>query len=265
MTYWQFHFIYTLPVLVILSLALFFKKIKPSKTAWMGLGLLTLLAIVYTTPWDNYLVYKKVWGYPETGVSMTFGYVPIEEYFFFVVQTFISSFFVFIFIFTEKSWLQRQAPESFRINWFFLIVGTSLCFTFAGLTWSAINIESVGLRQYVYLLLILSWSLPVFCLQWIFGADLLWQNKRLFIIGVAVPTIYFSFVDSLALESGIWHLSPTYTTGVLIANLPIEEALFFVVTNMMVVQGMILFLHPQSARRLTGVFRYGNYLRSESY
>ena len=30
-------------------------------------------------------------------------------------------------------------------------------------------------------------------------------------------------------------------------------SIVFVVTNMMVVQGMILFLHPQSARRLTGV------------
>ena len=53
----------------------------------MVLGLI-LVAVTYTTPWDNYLVATGVWWYDENLVTgVTFGYVPIKEYTFFVVQT----------------------------------------------------------------------------------------------------------------------------------------------------------------------------------
>ena len=47
-----------------------------------------LVAIVYTTPWDNYLVATNVWWYdPQLVSGVTIGWVPIEEYTFFVLQT----------------------------------------------------------------------------------------------------------------------------------------------------------------------------------
>ena len=50
-----------------------------------------LLAVVYTTPWDNYLVATNVWWYDQGLVTgWTIGYVPIEEYTFFVVQTLLT-------------------------------------------------------------------------------------------------------------------------------------------------------------------------------
>ena len=46
----------------------------------------------------------------------------------------------------------------------------------------------------------------------------------------------------VAITLGIWKLSPTYTTGLTLAGLPIEEGLFFLFTNLFVVQGLILWL-----------------------
>ena len=55
---------------------------------------LTLIAVVYTTPWDNYLVATGVWYYDHRLVlNWTLGYVPIEEYTFFVLQTFLTGLF----------------------------------------------------------------------------------------------------------------------------------------------------------------------------
>ena len=49
------------------------------------------IALVYTTPWDNYLVATRVWWYePSLVTGITWGWVPIEEYTFFVVQTMVA-------------------------------------------------------------------------------------------------------------------------------------------------------------------------------
>ena len=51
------------------------------------LGVLIVIALVYTTPWDNYLVATRVWWYnPELVMGITLGWVPLEEYFFFALQ-----------------------------------------------------------------------------------------------------------------------------------------------------------------------------------
>lgn len=58
------------------------------------LGALVFAAVAYTTPWDNYLVATRVWYYdPGLVVNFVIGYVPIEEYTFFILQTLMTGFF----------------------------------------------------------------------------------------------------------------------------------------------------------------------------
>ena len=89
MTYLQFHFVFIIPLLLLL-LGLNLRDVKRGlpftgegwhgrKVALWAIGIHLGLALVYTTPWDNYLVYKQVWGYPPGRVLATIGYVPIEE------------------------------------------------------------------------------------------------------------------------------------------------------------------------------------------
>ena len=55
---------------------------------------LATIAVVYTTPWDNYLVATGVWYYdPRLVLNLTIGYVPIEEYAFFILQAFLTGLF----------------------------------------------------------------------------------------------------------------------------------------------------------------------------
>ena len=50
------------------------------------------VAVVYTIPWDAYLIYAKVWTYPPNAIlGPTLLRIPIEELFFFVIQTYITS------------------------------------------------------------------------------------------------------------------------------------------------------------------------------
>jgi lycopene cyclase domain-containing protein len=100
--------------------------------------------------------------------------------------------------------------------------------------------------QFTYLFMELIWALPVIALQWMLGRETLRARWKLLVASVMIPTLYLSSADAMAIRVGIWTLNPERTLDIWIGALPIEEAIFFFLTNTMVVQGLILFLEPQA-------------------
>lgn len=94
-----------------------------------------------------------------------------------------------------------------------------------------------------YLGMELIWAVPVIALQWIIGHRTLRAHFRLVLLAVLLPTTYLSTADALAIRVGIWALNPELTLGIWIGGLPLEEAVFFLLTNAMVVQGLLLALN----------------------
>jgi lycopene cyclase domain-containing protein len=94
-----------------------------------------------------------------------------------------------------------------------------------------------------YLVLILVWAMPIIVIQWLLGTDLLVRRWKVLIPGILLPTLYLTFVDSFALRSGTWTISSLQSLDIFlpVIGVPIEEAIFFLVTNTLIVQGMILF------------------------
>jgi lycopene cyclase domain-containing protein len=58
--------------------------------------------------------------------------------------------------------------------------------------------------------------------------------------------------DAVAIWAGIWTISPDYTVGVSAFGLPLEEATFFLFTNLLVVQGVLLLLYGSHKAVLPG-------------
>src|SRR5512139_1668320 len=74
------------------------------------------LALIYTTPWDNYLVATGVWWYdPALVTGLRLGYVPIEEYTFFVVQTLLTGFWALALMRTRFK-VPPQVQPSFNLR-----------------------------------------------------------------------------------------------------------------------------------------------------
>ena len=195
-----------------------------------AIGVLIFLAVAYTTPWDNYLVANKVWWYGLDRVVGTIGYVPIEEYFFFVLQTLLTGLWFYF--------VNSKMPISYAKTSY---VGKGIItVSFALLL--AVGIVCLSYESTLYLGLILSWAMPIILLQWIIGGQHIIANRTNYLLGLAVPTIYLWIADSFAIGNGIWEISSTKTIGLKFGNLPFEEVLFFLVTNMMVGQGLLLFL-----------------------
>lgn len=94
-----------------------------------------------------------------------------------------------------------------------------------------------------YLVLILGWALPIIALQWLLGADLLIRRWKVLILGILIPTFYLTVIDSFALRAGTWTISPLHSLNSFLPmiRVPLEEAIFFLVTNTLLIQGVILF------------------------
>jgi lycopene cyclase domain-containing protein len=227
MTYWDFHLVFILPVIGLLALLAWRANAVPRRGLWWLAGM-SIIALIYTTPWDNYLVAQGVWSYNPDRVQATIGWVPVEEYFFFLVQPVLTGLWLFLV-------LSRRPPASDRPSrWLppvilagvalLALVGVSLLFTEKGF----------------YLGLILAWTAPVLALQLYVGRSTLWTHRHILLWAVAVPTLYLWVCDRLAIGLGIWNISERFTTGIALIGLPIEEAVFFLITNLMVVQGLLL-------------------------
>jgi lycopene cyclase domain-containing protein len=97
--------------------------------------------------------------------------------------------------------------------------------------------------------------LPGFRPYVVFGPEanrkvLVTEREKLVFWAIIVPGTYLSLMDIVALQATTWSISTTQTTGILFFKiLPLEEATFFFVTNMMITFGITLLLSEESHQR----------------
>jgi lycopene cyclase domain-containing protein len=249
MTYFGFLLQFVgLPIIVLLALAWIDKrrgKNLPQALrgwpAWAALAAHCLIALIYTTPWDNYLVATRVWWYdPALVTGITIGWVPIEEYTFFVVQPIMTG----LFLLTLMRYLPiSQEALKQRVRWLTLVPVAVLWLFSAALLLS-------GWRPGTYLGLELIWALPPIMLQLAFGADILWRHRRIVLPVILITTLYLSYADSLAISSGTWTIDPEQSLQIYLGGvLPIEEFVFFLLTNVLVTFGVTLVVAQESHER----------------
>lgn len=88
--------------------------------------------------------------------------------------------------------------------------------------------------------LLLLWAAPPLALQRLVAGDVL-AARRAVRLRTALPVaLWLAAADRLALADGIWAISPTRSTGLTVLGLPVEEALFFALTSLLVADGLLL-------------------------
>ncbi|KAI1506092.1 hypothetical protein F5X99DRAFT_415711 [Biscogniauxia marginata] len=202
---------------------------------------LVLIAFFATLPWDSYLIYRGVWTYPPDAIvgPRLFG-VPAEELFFFVIQTYITA---MLYILLNKpvlhaQFLTNKHDTSPTVRWvktlgqLFLVICTA-----AG----ALLVRKG--EQGTYLGLVVVWACPFALLTWnMSGHSLIKLPLPCVATPIFLPTVYLWVVDELALGRGTWSIeSGTKLGWCLWGSLEIEEAVFFLATNMLIVFGLVAF------------------------
>ena len=183
-----------------------------------------------------------VWYYNPALISgILLGYVPLEEYTFFVLQTILvglwwgllASALTPIRKFQPSALLRRAASLSVGLLWFI-----------------SASVFLSGWKPGTYLSIILFWALPPILLQLIFGADILWHFRKLLAAVVLPIGVYLSWADLLAITATTWAIHPAQSLGIFLGRLPLEEGIFFFITIILTTFGVTLLLAPESRSRL---------------
>jgi lycopene cyclase domain-containing protein len=264
MTYFVFLLRFLLiPILVFLGIIVLDNRrnkqngFRNGWAVWMAIGVHILLAVIYTTPWDNYLVATGVWYYnPNLVTGLVIGYVPIEEYTFFVLETVLAGLWWWLLVRRFSPLLLGEGlgvRENFTSNKKLVYLSTCVLI----LLWLlSTYLFFFGATNWTYLSIILFWALPAILPQLLFGADILWHYRKLVFWAIAVPSTYLSLTDILALKDTTWSISQAQTTGILFFGiLPLEEVVFFFITNTMLTFGMTLLLANVSQERFVEIKR----------
>lgn len=236
-----------LPILLLLAANFIDRRrglsIPPQLKAWPPAAAIlfhVVVALLYTTLWDNYLVANNVWWYdPGLVNGFTIGYVPIEEYTFFVLQPILAG--LWLLLLMRRLSLAPAKGNRASIRW--------LTVAAAAVLWvPSIVVLLTGWAPGTYMALILAWALPPIALQFAFGADILLRHRGLVLLAIAVPTLFLAFADALAIGLwGIWTIDPQQSLNILLGGvLPIEEFTFFLLTNTLLVFGVTLILAQES-------------------
>ena len=88
--------------------------------------------------------------------------------------------------------------------------------------------------------------------MWGIGGHIVWARRRLVLVTVVPVSLYLWAADWFAItQAGIWTITDATRTGAELFRLPVEEALFFVVTTLLVAQGLVM-LETDAVRQTVG-------------
>ncbi|KAI7855263.1 phytoene synthase [Circinella umbellata] len=229
LTYMEVHLYYTLPILGVL-----FGLLRPFHSPQETFKYIFLCAMAFSTAsiWDNYIVYHRAWWYCPSCVTAVIGYVPLEEYMFFIIMSLMTVAFTNMimrwhlpstFIKPDTSMLQSMLVRYLPIVGF-LSIGVH--------AWNL----AVPDTNLFYGSCILWYTCPVLALLWFGGGEYICRRYKAVLTSIIVPTIYLCWVDKVAIAAGTWHISLRTSTGVMVApSLPLEEFMFFLLINVVLV------------------------------
>lgn len=216
---------------------------RPPARLLAAAGALAVVALVWTAPWDEHLVRTGVWSYGGERVLARIGSVPAEEYLFVVLEVLlVASWGHLLGLFGRTP---APAARSARVTGAACWLGV--------LALGAGLLVAGGSVRYLGLLLV--WIAPPLALQRAVAGDLL-RGRVADRLLLALPVaLWLCTADRLALADGIWAIAPTSSTGVLLLGLPLEEALFFLLTAMLVADGLLLATDDRALARARQLIR----------
>ncbi|KAI9882541.1 MAG: hypothetical protein M1823_005711 [Watsoniomyces obsoletus] len=234
------HLKYTIPPAILLTFL--YRPLRTILDIYKIIFLISI-AVISTIPWDAYLIHQGIWSYPANVVlGPKLFDIPIEELFFFVIQTYNTT---LLYLLLNKpvlhaAYLLPQASKSHRNG------PTGRMSTLAGQVLLALLI-AVGYRmvsegkQGTYLGLIIIWAGPFAFMLWTLAAELIVALPLVAtVMPIILPTLYLWLVDTLALRRGTWSIGHGTKLGWYIwPHLEVEEAFFFLATNVIIVLGLV--------------------------
>lgn len=116
------------------------------------------IAVLSTIPWDSYLIENQIWTYPPDAVlGPTIWSIPIEEVFFFIIQTYNTSLLYIVLTKRLVKPMYLSPSDVWKRNIGIVFIVTCLGLGIAGIHYGG---------KFTYLGLIVGWVSPFMLIQW---------------------------------------------------------------------------------------------------
>ncbi|KAI8991654.1 Lycopene beta-cyclase [Mycotypha africana] len=257
LTYMEVHLYYTLPVL---GLLLWLLKPFHSTEDNLKYKFLTLVAFSTASLWDNYIVYHRAWSYCPSCVTAVIGYVPLEEYMFFIIMTLMTVAFTNLVMrwHLHSFFIKPDTPliQSLMIR--LIPIAGLLAISYKA--W----ITAVPGKSLFYGSCILWYACPVLALLWFGAGEYMLRRPIAVLTSIIVPTVFLCWVDTVAIGAGTWDISLRTSTGkMVLPHLPVEEFMFFLLINTVLVFATCAIDRTQAIIHLYKVDRYQHQHRDQ--
>ncbi len=213
-----------------------------------GAALLVLVPVMlFTTPWDNYAARHGIWGFPEGRFWRKIGFLPVEEYLFFIIQSVMAMALTLLWVNLAPERASAIWDDVFRQNRMLFCAGLMVVWLVGGLALgSSMRRRAGGKWHYAWHLLY--WFVPLILIQWLLAGDVLVPRWDILLGVTLLLGSYLSWADWMAIKRGIWIFDHRQTTGWAFGGkMPWEEAAFFYLTSLLVSQSLLMLL-PEVAR-----------------
>lgn len=114
----------------------------------------------------------------------------------------------------------------------------------------------IALGEYTYVVYLTMYALPLLMLQ-LAGLAFLYRRETVRVLGAILPpalvvTAWLTFADHFAITAGVWRFDSSRLLGWKLGAVPIEEALFFLFTNLLVACGIALLVSRPKVNSASG-------------
>lgn len=240
MTYFGFHLRFVLPPLA--AACVWAAPWAWPVEKWAVLGAILAIVMAFTAPWDNYAVAKGIWDFDPKRIWRRVGWLPVEEYLFFWLQSLLV-----VFVLDGLAGVRGGAQTLPADPWIGHALAGTLCAITVGVfvTWRrGFGPGTPG--HYAWHLLF--WFVPVILLQWAVGWNVLLPRLDLLLAVVFAVGTWLTFADYRAIAAGIWFFDAKQITGWKLRGvMPWEEIAFFYLTSLLVAQSWLVLL-PDTLR-----------------
>ena len=201
-------------------------------------ALLVFISFFAILPLACFFIESGIWSYPSEAIlGWKYLGVPVEELFFILIQTYITSL-TYILCnapILHAGYLEAQCKPTPWITW----AGHAGQTVLFNLTVLGIFLVQYG-KECTYLGLVFAWAGPFALLNWsIAGRFILSLPRFSTLLPIVISSAYFWLIDSLVLQRGACAVEDGIKFGVsLFGSFDLEDALFFLTIAALTVSGL---------------------------
>lgn len=227
MSYGRFHWIYNVPLILLLALL---AQVWNRGWEWWWPALVVLVIVyAFTIPWDNYAAFRGIWGFPRERFSRQLGWLPVEEYLFFGLQSVEAILLSILFL---EFW-PGEGMGAASVDWPNLAACGGILLVWGVGGWLGRGLGAQSRWHYAWHLLF--WFVPIFGLIAAIAWPVLAPLWPVWLAATLLLGTYLTLADLHAISLGIWHFDERQISGFrFFGVLPWEEAAFFYLTSALV-------------------------------